>query len=280
MSKHDRAAARAAAEYRDKFERSERTYKESSRKDRGRDQERPHKSRRHRSPSYDSASDSDDSFDTVYSREPSPRRPSRRHTTAASHSDPEDRGYRGRDKERRRRDSYSDYSPSPERTRRGVVDDLLAAVGIIQNKQKDRGHSTRDGRSRDDDERKKNVAQALQAALTAAAMEAFRTRKEGKFTPQRIMQIAGAAIAAGGMDALIDNRSGGNGNSMKHLIESIVAGLATSKTMGKTIKQKREGSVDNKMKTGMVGMAARQLLARSLSKGAGTAPRRRRTDRY
>jgi len=97
-------------------------------------------------------------------------------------------------------------------------------------------------------------------------MEAFRTRKEGKLTPQRLMQIAGAAIAAGGLDALIDSRGGGGGSGMKSIVESVIAGLATSKTMGKNIKHKREGSVESKVKTGMVGMATKQLLSRSLSR--------------
>ena len=127
----------------------------------------------------------------------------------------------------------------------------------------------------DPDEKKKNTREALQAALTAAAMEAFRTRKEGKLTPQRLMQIAGAAIAAGGLDVLVD-RSGGNGGSLKTIIESVVGGLATGKTMGRSIKHKRDESVGNKVGSSMVGMAAKQLLGRSSSQG----PRRSRTTKY
>jgi len=110
--------------------------------------------------------------------------------------------------------------------------------------------------------------------LTAAAMEAFRTRKEGKLTPQRLMQIAGAAIAAGGLDALVERH--GHGGSTKHIIESVVAGLATGKTVGGKLKQKRDGSVGDKVGSGIVGMATRKLLSRSMSRG----PNRRKTSRF
>ncbi|KAF3922272.1 hypothetical protein ABW20_dc0104680 [Dactylellina cionopaga] len=229
--------------------------------------------RRHRSPSYDSSSSSDsDSYDSDSSREYS-RRPSRRHT--AAYSDGEGRRDRGREHRRREREYHSEESP--ERERGGIVEDLLAAVGLIQSKHKD-GGSRRDRSGPDSDERKKNTREALQAALAAAAMEAFRTRKEGKLTPQRLMQIAGAAIAAGGLDVLIDRSGGsegGTGGSMKSIVESVVAGLATSKTMGKKVKHKRDESTGNKLGAGVVGMAAKHL-ARSMSQG----PRRSRTTKY
>ncbi|KAK6353655.1 hypothetical protein TWF696_005617 [Orbilia brochopaga] len=233
--------------------------------------DRDHRRRRHRSPSYDSYSSSDSDDSDYYSRSPSPhRRPSRRHTSAAIHSDNEDRGHRGRDRRgRTTREYHSEESPSRERG--GIVEDLLAAIGLVQAKSKDR--SRRD-RSRSGEDGRKTSREALQAALTAAAMEAFRTRKEGKLTPQRLMQIAGAAIAAGGLDALVD-RNGGNGGSMKSIIESVVAGLATGKTLGKTVKHRREGSVGDKVGTGFVGMATKAL-TRSLSQG----PTRRRTNKY
>ncbi|KAK6542331.1 hypothetical protein TWF694_006290 [Orbilia ellipsospora] len=270
MSKNDRSTR--GREYRDRSRDRYDRYDRHERSDRDRDTTR--RSRRHRSPSYDSYSDSESSgYSSDSSSEPSRRRPSRRHTTA--YSDGEEKGHksRGREHRRREREYYSEESPSRERKgKAGIVEDLLAAVGLIQSKDHDR-------RDRSDghvpEERKKQTREALQAALTAAAMEAFRTRKEGKLTPQRLMQIAGAAIAAGGLDVIVD-RSGGNGGSLKTVIESVVAGLATGKTMGKNIKHKREDdSVGNKVGTGVVGMAAKHL-ARSLSQG----PRRSRTTKY
>lgn len=276
MSKHERSTRGGDREYRE-------TYTRDSRKDRhersDRDRDTTRRRRRHRSPSYDSSSesDSDDSYYSDSSRGPSPRRPTRRHTAAAPHSDGE-RGYRssrGRDRRRHESEYYSDRSPSRSREREkgNIVEDLLAAVGLIQSKHKD-GSSRSNRSAGDDDARKKNTREALQAALTAAAMEAFRTRKEGKLTPQRLMQIAGAAIAAGGLDVLVD-RSGGNGGSMRSIIESVVGGLATSKTVGGKMKHDRGEGVASKLSSGVVGMAAKHL-ARSLSQG----PTRRKTTKY
>lgn len=274
MSKHEKSTRFGEREFRDSRDARDSRKDRHERSDKDRDTRRR---RRHRSPSYDSESDSDDSYYSDSSRGPSPRRPTRRHTTAQS--DGEERGYRssrGRDRSRDRRrhsqDYYSDRSPSREREKGSIVEDLLAAVGLIQSKHKDgRTHRSAGG---DDETRKKNTREALQAALTAAAMEAFRTRKDGKITPQRLMQIAGAAIAAGGLDVLID-KSGGNSGSMRSIIESVVGGLATSKTMGGKIKHNREETVGSKVGSGVVGMAARHL-ARSLSQG----PTRRKTTRY
>jgi len=258
MSKYEKSTRHGHRES-DRYERSERENRK----------ERDSRQRRHRSPSYDSYDDSSD-YDSESTRDPSPRRPSRRHTTA--HSDGEGRSRRGRDRQRRARD-YDDSDSSPER--RSIVEDLLSAVGLVQSKNKDKGHRGERSRGVDDDEKRNNTRQAVQAALTAAAMEAFRTRKEGKLTPQRLMQIAGAAIAAGGLDAIVD-RSGGSGGSVKHLIESIVAGLATGKTLGGKVKHKRDESMGNKVGSGMLGMATKKLLSRSMSRG----PDRRRTNRF
>ncbi|KAF3138243.1 hypothetical protein TWF703_004772 [Orbilia oligospora] len=250
MSKYEKSARFDEREVRD----SRKDRHDRSEKDRD-----TRRSRRHRSPSYDSYSDSDDYYSSDSSRGPSPnrRRPTRRHTSAAqpahAHSDGEDKGYR-KSRGRDRRD--------------------------------DRSHSRSAGTSGPEDEaRKKKTREALQAALTAAAMEAFRTRKDGKITPQRLMQIAGAAIAAGGLDVLVEKagslgngKSGGEGGSMRSLIESVVGGLATSKTLGgKGSKHGTRGeeSLGAKIGSGVVNMAAKHL-ARSLSQG----PTRRKTTRY
>ncbi|RVD90390.1 uncharacterized protein DFL_001356 [Arthrobotrys flagrans] len=287
MSKYEKSARFDEREVRD------------SRKDR---HERPDKDRdtrrrrRHRSPSYDSYSDSDDSYYSDRSRGPSPRRPTRRHTTVAqphAHSDGEERGYRksrGRDRRGHDSDYYSDRSPSRsrersrEREKGNIVEDLLAAIGLLQSKHKD-GNSRSATVGPEDEARKKKTREALQAALTAAAMEAFRTRKDGKITPQRLMQIAGAAIAAGGLDVLVEkagslgnSRGGGDSGSMRSIIESVVSSLATSKTLGgKGGKHGTRGeeSLGAKIGSGVVNMAAKHL-ARSLSQG----PTRRKTARY
>jgi len=268
--------------------------------------DRPTRSDRHqgrhrkRSPSY-SSYDSESSYtDSEYESSPPRRRagspgpapPSRRKTTAvgstssrhhhdksrAAYSDSENRDRRGRDA---RRKYYEEEDEDESPTRRNVVEDLLAAVGLIHAKNGDDNHrrdrSRRD--SRDDDreysneEKKGKQRQALQAALTAAAVEAYRTRKEGGLTAQRLMRIAGAAIAAGGLDAIVDRNP--NSGGLKHIVESIVAGLATSNTVGKSVKHRPPGSIKDKVGTGLVGSMAKKILSRSLSRG----PERRRSRR-
>jgi len=256
-------------------------YERSSRSDRHPVRDHGH-NRRKRDSSYDSQSDSGSS-DSSY--EPSPRRrspprhrSSHHHKSRAAYSDGENLdNQRGRDK-RRYYESEDEGEESP--TRRNVIEDLLLAVGLIRAKGKGDGRDRSSRSDRDDrygdmpaGEKKKSQKQALQAALTAAAVEAFRTRKEGGFTPQRLMQIAGAAIAAGGLDAIVDRNP--NSGGLKHIIESIVAGLAAGNTVGKQVKHSRPGGVKNKVAGGAVGMVAKKLLSRSLSRG----PERRRSRR-
>ncbi|KAK6496055.1 hypothetical protein TWF481_002080 [Arthrobotrys musiformis] len=294
MSKYEKSARFEEREVRD----SRRDRHDRDRSEKDRDTRR----RRRRSPSYSSESDSDDSYYSDYSRGASPpRRPTRRHTAAApashphAHSDGEERGYRksrGRDRRGHDSDYYSDRSPSRSRERRekgSVVEDLLAAIGLLQSKHKDdKGTSSRSAAAGgpEDEHRKKKTREALQAALTAAAMEAFRTRKDGKITPQRLMQIAGAAIAAGGLDVLVDQAArlggkggeGGNSGNMRTIIESVVGTLAASKSLGGGNGKHRgagEASLGAKIGSGVVNLAAKHL-ARSMSQG----PTRRKTTRY
>jgi len=137
---------------------------------------------------------------------------------------------------------------------------------------RDDRRGSRDGSSRDDLDRKKTQTQALQAAITAAAVEAYRIRKEpGGFTAEKLVRIAGAAIAAGGLDVIIDRNP--NSGSLRHIAEAVVGGLATSKTVGPRMRYMGEGGIRGKAKEGLVAAAAgkvaeRRLGDRSRSRGA------------
>ncbi|EAU38859.1 predicted protein [Aspergillus terreus NIH2624] len=108
-----------------------------------------------------------------------------------------------RSRSRGRRDhhgrSYS-YSPSPTRGHRG---------------------------SHHRDKSEQRIAQAVKAAVTAGAVEAFRLRKDkGEWTGEKGKRILTAALTAGGTDGLVDRDPGKH--SKRHIIESTLAGLAAN----------------------------------------------------
>lgn len=71
------------------------------------------------------------------------------------------------------------------------------------------------------------IAQAVKAALTAGATEAYRARKEpGGWTGAKGKRIITAAIASGGADSAMDSNP--NKHGKRHVIESALAGLATN----------------------------------------------------
>jgi len=71
------------------------------------------------------------------------------------------------------------------------------------------------------------MAQAARAALTAGAIEAFRSRKEpGPWTGEKGKRILTAAVTAAGTDGLVDKDPQKHGT--RHIIESTLAGLATN----------------------------------------------------
>jgi hypothetical protein len=96
-------------------------------------------------------------------------------------------------------------------------------------------------------------SKALKAAITAAAAEAFRQRKQpGGFTPERILKIASAAIAAGGLDAIMAARGPGQG-STRQMIESVL-GKGQALLGGGSGRGSREGSQNRRSGTGLSGL--------------------------
>ncbi|KAK4691945.1 hypothetical protein P7C71_g5166, partial [Lecanoromycetidae sp. Uapishka_2] len=170
---------------------------------------------------------------------------------------------RPRKKDRRRRRDYSSSSlsssPEPRRKperRKSLVETALAAAGIgagagavaskhdrgkSRDRERDRrggGRSRRDSYSSDSRSRsrtrgggrggdqKEQLIQAAKAALTAGAVEAFRSRKEpGGWAGPKGKRVLTAAIGAGGIDGLLQNKDGGGGGTMQS-IQSVIGGLA------------------------------------------------------
>ena len=103
-------------------------------------------------------------------------------------------------------------------------------------------------RAKEQTEQKQKIKAAIQAAITAAAVEAWRTRKDpgGLMTTKKAMQVAGAALAAGGLDTLMMH-GGDKHEHFAKMAEAVVGGLATSATLGGKITHKREGGAQGKM---------------------------------
>lgn len=88
-------------------------------------------------------------------------------------------------------------------------------------------YSSSRSRSRDGDQSKK-IQQAVKAALTAGATEAFRSRKEpGGWGGDKGKRVLTAAISAGGISELINKDPEKKGT--RHTIEAVIGGLAGNK---------------------------------------------------
>ncbi|KKK15449.1 hypothetical protein AOCH_007239 [Aspergillus ochraceoroseus] len=194
-----------------------------------------------------------------YGRDPYYRRSMdgvyRSHSAAGYHEDP---GYyrshvrrSRRYDDRRDRDNYShsrSTSRSPPRRHRSSSDRAPGASGLGSAAvAASRSHGSGRGRSRGRDRRsysyspspsrasrphsdkgEQRITQAVKAALTAGAIEAFRVRKEpGEWTGAKGRRVLTAAITAGGTDGLVDRDP--SRHSKRHIIESTLTGLATNR---------------------------------------------------
>ncbi|RLL94648.1 hypothetical protein CFD26_101593 [Aspergillus turcosus] len=151
--------------------------------------------------------------------------------------------------DRRKYSRSPSSSPSPHRRRRkSFSEQALGALGLgaaasSASRHRDhsrgrphghhgRSHSYSPSRSRSRsrhrrDKSEQRMAQAVRAALTAGAVEAFRVRKEpGEWTGEKGKRILTAAITAAGTDGLVDRDP--NKHSKRHIIESTLAGLAAN----------------------------------------------------
>lgn len=191
--------------------------------------------------------------------------------------------------DRYERSTYSSSrSPSPRpRRRKSLGEEALGAIGGAlgikaardrsrsrsrdRDRYSDRGRSRKyrsysDSRSRSRGRRAKSearIAQAMKAALAAGAAEAFRVRSTpGPWTGEKGRRVLTAAVSAGGVDGLIDrdpNKHGG-----RHVLESILAGLATNRLVNgaRSNSRPRNGSRGRSQSRGGIrDMAAAGILA-------------------
>ncbi|KAI9735240.1 MAG: hypothetical protein M1834_001830 [Cirrosporium novae-zelandiae] len=210
--------------------------------------------------------------------------------------------------------SESEYdSPSPRpkpRRRKSVLEKGAEALGIgglvgavaghrSRSRSRDRYRSrsrggryrsySYDSRSRSRNRDNDKLIQAGKAALTAAAVEAFRARNEpGGWTGEKGKRILTAAIGAGGVDTLVDNHPEKHGK--RHLIESVVGGLAANRLVngpresrsrsrhgGRSRSRSRsKGGLKDLAAGGVIAAAGKQFLDRARSKSRG----RRRSPSY
>ncbi|KAJ5151964.1 hypothetical protein N7492_010259 [Penicillium capsulatum] len=247
--------------------------------------ERGYNHRRTRRPVYEnvrrasSVSGYDPYYDAGYYRSSRPRR-SRR-----------DDDHRSR---RPRYDSASSSSPSPPRHRRrkSFSEQALGALGLggaaaSSSRHSDRGrgrsqsrHRRRhdsSSRSRSDsrdrggrrhrERSEQRIAQAARAALTAGAVEAFRSRKEpGEWTGAKGKRVLTAAVTAAGTDGLVDKDP--NKHSKRHVVESTLAGLAANHFMngGRSQSRSRDGRGRS---SGRGGSGAKNIAATGALAAAG-----------
>ncbi|PLB43869.1 hypothetical protein P170DRAFT_430878 [Aspergillus steynii IBT 23096] len=178
------------------------------------------------------------------------------------------------------RSPSSSRSPSPPRRRKSFSEQALGALGLgaaasstSRHRDHSRGRSHRyrsssyspsPTRSRSRPRRDKSeqrIAQAVKAAVTAGAVEAFRSRKDpGEWTGAKGKRILTAAITAGGTDGLVDRDP--NKHSKRHVIESTLAGLAANHFMnGSHSRSRSRHRGRSKSRGGFGDLAASGALA-------------------
>ncbi|KAL8736206.1 MAG: hypothetical protein Q9166_000361 [cf. Caloplaca sp. 2 TL-2023] len=232
---------------------------------------------------------------------------SRRQRRARSFDDDYNEPRRRRGGGRRRDYSSSSSSESPPRSRRkSLGEQALAALGIggaaaaaSGGKPRDRSRGGGRGRRRDpyssyssrsrsrSVDQKEKIQQAVKAALTAGAVEAFRSRKEpGPWTGDKGKRILTAAIGAGGVNSALTSNRDPEKKDGRHGIEAVLGGLATNHLIngGRSRSRSRHGGRGRDKKDdgggGLKGLAAggiaaaagKALLdarARSKSRGRG-----------
>jgi hypothetical protein len=204
----------------------------------------------------------------------------------------------------RRRDSYSDssVSRSPPRRRKSMGEQALAALGLggiaaaatgkARDHSRTRHHRDRSSSSSRSGSRsrrrggkmggKEEIAQALKAAVTAGAAEAFRSRNQpGGWAGDKGKRVLTAAISAGGVDKLIDRDP--NKHGTRNVIGSALAGLATNRLVNGSRSRSRSrgrdgrgrarsesrGGIKELAGAGLITAAGKSLYDRVRSKSRG-----------
>lgn len=179
-------------------------------------------------------------------------------------------------------DSDSDYSRSPPRRnrRKSLGEKALDAAGLggvaaalTGRKDKDDHHDRhrsrsrrrRDSRSRSrsrSQDNKKKFQQAAKAAVTAAVIEGWRTRKEPGGIAGQGKRVMTAALGAAGINGAMDRDP--EKHSTRHTIESALGGLASSRLINgqRESSRSRSRAKDGKEEgSGIGGVASAAGLA-------------------
>ena len=206
-------------------------------------------------------------------------------------------------------DSYSD-SPPPRKDRgdrgdrrKSLGEQALTALGLggaagalasgggrdksrTRDRSRDRGGRSSGGRSGrrrsyssdSSDSRSRSVtrnnkiSQAVKAAATAGAAEAWRSRKEpGGWTGAKGQRILTAAIGAGGIDGALSGKDPDK-KGTRHTIEAVIGGLAGNRLLnGPRSRSRSRGRHDRGDKGGGGSNALKGLAAGGLAAAAGKA---------
>ncbi|EWC48770.1 hypothetical protein DRE_00075 [Drechslerella stenobrocha 248] len=151
--------------------------------------------------------------------------------------------------------SSSSYNKRPKTRLEKRVDAILNTFGLLHMK----NEPSKRQLASPDPEKYAQQKQALQAAVTAAAIEAWRSHsKPGGLNLEKIIRVIVAGIAAGGMDILVDSKPGHN--TLRDIAEAVVGGLATSKSLGGKITHRREGGTRGQMIDGFIAFAASKMV--------------------
>ncbi len=112
---------------------------------------------------------------------------------------------------------------------------------------------------------KEEIAQALKAAVTAGAAEAFRSRNQpGGWGGDKGKRVLTAAISAGGVDKLIDRDP--NKHGKRNVLGSALAGLATNRLVNGSRSRSRSrgrgnrGRARSESRSGLKGLAGAGLI--------------------
>lgn len=148
---------------------------------------------------------------------------------------------------------------------------------------------SRGGRSRGGGDQKEQLMKAARAALTAGAVEAFRSRKEpGGWAGPKGRRVLTAAVGAGGIDGLLNSgKKDGQGGGALDGIQAVIGGLAGNRLINgsrdkdgsRSRSRSRGGRGDDRGGGGGGGLAA--LGAGGLAAAAGKMfmDRNKSTDR-
>lgn len=132
----------------------------------------------------------------------------------------DDHGHHRRHRHHRSKDGYYDDRGRSRRHHK--------AHSVSPSPSRGRSRSrARGGKKSTRSKSEEKMQQAIRAAITAGAIEAFRVRNEpGEWKGEKGKRILTAAITAGGADGLVDKDP--RKHEKRHIIESTLAGLATN----------------------------------------------------